>query len=34
MRAADGRISLFTVPSPDFGPPILTMALWAMVLLH
>src|SRR5580692_2439240 len=27
-------ISLFTVPSPDFGPPILTMALWAVVLLH
>jgi hypothetical protein len=26
-------ISLFTVPSPDFGPPILTMALWAVVLL-
>src|SRR5487761_446999 len=22
-------ISLFTVPSPDFGPPILAMALWA-----
>lgn len=27
-------ISLFTVPSPDFGPPVLTMALWAAVLLH
>jgi hypothetical protein len=27
-------IALFTVPSPDFGPPILTMALWAAVLLH
>jgi hypothetical protein len=26
-------ISPFTVPSPDFGPPILTMALWAIVLL-
>jgi hypothetical protein len=26
-------ISPFTVPSPDFGPPILTMALWAVVLL-
>jgi hypothetical protein len=26
-------ISLFTVPTPDFGPPILTMALWAVVLL-
>jgi len=25
-------ISLFTVPSPDFGPPILAMALWAVVL--
>jgi hypothetical protein len=27
-------ISLLTVPSPDFGPPILTMALWAVALLH
>jgi hypothetical protein len=27
-------ISLFTVPSPDFGPPVLAMALWAVVLLH
>ncbi len=27
-------ISLFTVPTPEFGPPILTMALWAVVLLH
>jgi len=27
-------ISLFTVPTPDFGPPILTMALWAVVLLN
>jgi Dolichyl-phosphate-mannose-protein mannosyltransferase len=27
-------IALFTVPSPDFGPPVLTMALWALVLLH
>jgi len=26
-------ISLFTVPSPDFGPPILAMALWAVALL-
>src|SRR5208282_5437643 len=26
-------ISVFTVPTPDFGPPILTMALWAAVLL-
>jgi hypothetical protein len=25
-------IALFTVPSPDFGPPILTMALWAVAL--
>lgn len=27
-------ISLFTVPSPNFGPPILAMALWSLVLLH
>jgi hypothetical protein len=27
-------ISLFTVPSPEFGPPILAMPLWAMVLLQ
>ena len=27
-------ISPFTVPSPDFGPPILAMALWALVLLY
>ncbi len=27
-------VSLFTVTSPDFGPPILGMALWAVVLLH
>ena len=27
-------ISLFTVPTPDFGPPVLAMALWAVVLLH
>ncbi len=27
-------ISLFTVPSPDFGPPTLAMALWAVVLLN
>src|SRR5208282_2088778 len=25
-------ISLLTVPSPDFSPPILAMALWAVVL--
>jgi len=25
-------ISLFTVPTPDFGPPVLAMALWAVVL--
>ena len=25
-------IALFTIPSPDFGPPILTTALWAVVL--
>ncbi len=27
-------ISTFTVPTPDFGPATLTMALWALVLLH
>jgi hypothetical protein len=27
-------ISLFTVPTPDFGPAILAMALWAVVLLQ
>ena len=27
-------ISLLTVPSPDFGPPILAMALWALVLSY
>ncbi len=27
-------ISLFAVPSPDFGPPILAMALWTAALLH
>jgi hypothetical protein len=27
-------IALFTVPSPDFGPPILSMALWAIVLRY
>ena len=26
-------ISVFTVPTPDFGPPILAMALWAAALL-
>lgn len=26
-------ISLFAVPTPDFGPPVLAMALWALVLL-
>jgi hypothetical protein len=26
-------ISVFTVPTPDFGPPILTMALWTAALL-
>ena len=26
-------ISIFTVPTPDFGPPILAMALWAATLL-
>jgi Dolichyl-phosphate-mannose-protein mannosyltransferase len=27
-------ISPFTVPTPDFGPAVLTMALWAFTLLH
>ncbi len=27
-------ISSFTVPTPDFGPVMLTMALWAAILLH
>jgi hypothetical protein len=27
-------IALLTVPSPDFGPAILAMALWAVTLLH
>jgi 4-amino-4-deoxy-L-arabinose transferase-like glycosyltransferase len=27
-------IAAFTVPTPDFGPVILTMPLWAIVLLH
>jgi hypothetical protein len=27
-------ISSFTVPTPDFGPVTLTMALWAVILLH
>ncbi len=27
-------ISVFTVPTPDFGPPVLAMALWAVVLLN
>ncbi|MGH6671902.1 MAG: glycosyltransferase family 39 protein, partial [Xanthobacteraceae bacterium] len=27
-------ISAFTVPSPNFGPPLLTMALWAFALWH
>jgi hypothetical protein len=27
-------ISTFTVPTPDFGPVVLTMALWAVILLH
>jgi hypothetical protein len=27
-------ISVFTVPTPDFGPPILAMALWSVILLH
>lgn len=27
-------ISAFTVPTPEFGPATLTMALWSMILLH
>jgi 4-amino-4-deoxy-L-arabinose transferase-like glycosyltransferase len=27
-------IAAFTVPTPDFGPAILAMPLWAMTLLH
>jgi 4-amino-4-deoxy-L-arabinose transferase-like glycosyltransferase len=27
-------VAPFTVPTPDFGPAILTMALWALVLWH
>jgi len=27
-------ISVFTVPTPDFGPPILATALWAVALLE
>ena len=27
-------VSAFTVPTPDFGPVILTMPLWAIILLH
>jgi hypothetical protein len=27
-------ISAFAVPTPDFGPVTLTMALWSMILLH
>ena len=27
-------ISTFAVPTPDFGPIILTMPLWAVILLH
>jgi 4-amino-4-deoxy-L-arabinose transferase-like glycosyltransferase len=27
-------ISAFTVPTPDFGPATLTMALWSLILLH
>jgi hypothetical protein len=29
-----GGIAAFTVPTPDFGPAILAMPLWAMTLLH
>src|SRR5438067_13761805 len=27
-------IAAFTVPTPEFGPVILTMPLWALILLH
>src|SRR4249920_2343919 len=27
-------VSAFTVPTPDFGPVVLTMPLWAVILLH
>ena len=27
-------VSAFAVPTPDFGPAILTMPLWAIILLH
>ena len=27
-------VSVFTVPTPEFGPAILAMPLWALVLLH
>src|SRR5947209_3147475 len=27
-------ITAFTVPTPDFGPAILAMPIWALVLLH
>ncbi|HWP27250.1 MAG TPA: glycosyltransferase family 39 protein [Xanthobacteraceae bacterium] len=29
-----GGIFLFTIPTPEFGPAILAMALWAVALLH
>ncbi len=29
-----GGIFLFTIPTPEFGPSILAMALWAVALLH
>src|SRR5262249_12454879 len=27
-------VMAFTVPTPDFGPVVLTMPIWAMMLLH
>lgn len=27
-------VAVFSVPSPEFGPPILAMALWSLILLH
>ncbi len=29
-----GGVAAFSVPTPEFGVPILAMALWALVLLH
>ncbi|HTS42364.1 MAG TPA: glycosyltransferase family 39 protein [Xanthobacteraceae bacterium] len=29
-----GGVYVFTVPTPEFGPSVLAMALWALALLH